>query len=144
MENLEIIVLTIVISTLFIVFILGPIFYAHKIQENSGDVYRSPTPASHSPKTVSEDKSPIIVPTAVVDSIETEPISNVDGSENSEQNLQNLLSILLKSPNLSATSRLELSLATSVAIHEMESNGIHFSEAVKNSLIESIKSTDPS
>lgn len=40
MPNLEIIVLTIIISSLFIVFILGPIFYAHKIQDNSNDVYR--------------------------------------------------------------------------------------------------------
>ena len=40
MQNLEIIVLTIIISSLFIVFILGPVFYAHKIQDNSNDVYR--------------------------------------------------------------------------------------------------------
>jgi hypothetical protein len=143
MENLEIIVLTIVISTLFIIFILGPIFYAHKIQENSGDVYRSTTPMSQSPKTVREDKSPIIDPLPVFNSIATESISTVDSNENSEQNLQNLLSSLLKSPNLSATSKLELSLATSVAIKDMESNGIQFPEALKNSLIESIKPTNP-
>ena len=41
MQNLEIIVLTIIISSLFIVFILGPLFYAHQMQDNSNDVYRA-------------------------------------------------------------------------------------------------------
>jgi hypothetical protein len=50
---------------------------------------------------------------------------------------------LLKNPNLSATSKLEISLAVSVAIQEMESNGIQFPIALKNSLIESIKPTNP-
>jgi len=40
MQNLEIIVLTIIISSLFIVFILGPVFYAHQMQDRSTDVYR--------------------------------------------------------------------------------------------------------
>ena len=55
MQNLEIIVLTIIISSLFIVFILGPVFYAHKIQDNNNDVYR--------PKTESEPNPTIEPPT---------------------------------------------------------------------------------
>jgi hypothetical protein len=136
MENLEIFVLTIVISILFIIFLLGPLVYAYMLRKTSGDVDHQP----QTTKTIWEDKSPVIDPLPVFNPI---PISNVNGNENSEQNLQNLLSSLLKSPNLSATSKLELSLATSVAIHEMESNGIQFPAALKNSLIESIKPTNP-
>ena len=139
MENLEIFVLTIVISILFIIFLLGPLVYAYMLRKNSGDVDHQ----SQTTKTVWEDKSPVIDPLPVFNSIATESISTVDSNENSEQNLQNLLSSLLKSPNLSATSKLELSLATSVAIKDMESNGIQFPEALKNSLIESIKPTNP-
>ena len=139
MENLEIFVLTIVISILFIIFLLGPLVYAYMLRKNSGDVDHQP----QTTKTIWEDKSPVIDPLPVFNSIATAPISNADGSVNSEQNLQKLLSSLLKSPNLSATSKLELSLATSVAIHEMESNGILFPAALKNSLIESIKPTNP-
>jgi hypothetical protein len=139
MENLEIFVLTIVISILFIIFLLGPLVYAYMLRKNSGDVDHQP----QTTKTVWEDKSPVIDPLPVFNSIATVSISTVDSNENSEQNLQNLLSSLLKSPNLSATSKLELSLATSVAIHEMESNGIQFPAALKNSLIESIKPTNP-
>lgn len=139
MENLEIFVLTIVISILFIIFLLGPLVYAYMLRKNSGDVDHQP----QTTKTIWEDKSPVIDPLPVFNSIATAPISNADGSVNSEQNLQKLLSSLLKSPNLSATSKLELSLATSVAIHEMESNGIQFPAALKNSLIESIKPTNP-
>ena len=143
MENLEIIVLTIIISTLFIVFILGPVFYAHKLQDNSGDVYRSQIPQSRTSKTELENKEPIAANTPVVNTSASELKSNVSFSENSDQNLQNLLSSLLKNPNLSATSKLEISLAVSVAIQEMESNGIQFPIALKNSLIESIKPTNP-
>ena len=139
MENLEIFVLTIVISILFIIFLLGPLVYAYMLRKNSDDVDHQP----QTTKTVWEDKSPVIDPLPVFNSIATAPISNADGSVNSEQNLQKLLSSLLKSPNLSATSKLELSLATSVAIKDMESNGIQFPEALKNSLIESIKPTNP-
>ena len=139
MENLEIFVLTIVISILFIIFLLGPLVYAYMLRKNSGDVDHQ----SQTTKTIWEDKSPVIDPLPVFNSIATESISTVDCNENSEQNLQNLLSSLLKSPNLSATSKLELSLATSVAIKDMESNGIQFPEALKNSLIESIKPTNP-
>jgi preprotein translocase subunit SecG len=139
MENLEIFVLTIVISILFIIFLLGPLVYAYMLRKNSDDVDHQP----QTTKTVWEDKSPVIDPLPVFNSIATESISTVDSNENSEQNLQNLLSSLLKSPNLSATSKLELSLATSVAIKDMESNGIQFPEALKNSLIESIKPTNP-
>ena len=139
MENLEIFVLTIVISILFIIFLLGPLVYAYMLRKNSGDVDHQP----QTTKTIWEDKSPVIDPLPVFNSIATESISTVDCNENSEQNLQNLLSSLLKSPNLSATSKLELSLATSVAIKDMESNGIQFPEALKNSLIESIKPTNP-
>jgi hypothetical protein len=109
------------------------------LRKNSGDVDHQP----QTTKTIWEDKSPVIDPLPVFNSIATESISTVDSNENSEQNLQNLLSSLLKSPNLSATSKLELSLATSVAIKDMESNGIQFPEALKNSLIESIKPTNP-
>jgi hypothetical protein len=140
MENLEIIVLTIIISTLFIIFILGPVFYAHKLQDNSGDTYRSQKPQSQTTKTELET---IIANTHLANTTASDPKSNVGFSENSDQNLQNLLSSLLKNPNLSATSKLEISLALSVAIQEMESNGIQFPIALKNSLIESIKPTNP-
>ncbi len=144
MENIEIIVLTVIISTLFIIFILGPVFYAHKLQSNSGDVFRPESQQAQSVKTVTENKTPISTHIPVVEASATTPISNVDFKENSDQNLQNLLSTLLKNPNLSSSSKLELSLAVSLAIHEMESNGIQFPAALKNSLIESIKPTDPS
>jgi hypothetical protein len=90
-----------------------------------------------------ENKGPIAANTPVVNTSASELKSNVSFSENSDQNLQNLLSSLLKNPNLSATSKLEISLAVSVAIQEMESNGIQFPIALKNSLIESIKPTNP-
>ncbi len=43
MQNFEIIVLTIIISSLFIAFILGPLFYAHSLQDKGDDVYRTKT-----------------------------------------------------------------------------------------------------
>lgn len=143
MENIEIIVLTVIISTLFIIFILGPVFYAHKLQANSGDVYRSESPKSQSPKSVTENKAPISSHVTVVEASTTASVSNVDFNENSDQNLQDLLSTLLKNPNLSTNSKLELSLAVSVAIQEMETNGIQFPIALKNSLIESINTKNP-
>lgn len=49
MQNFEIIVLTVIISSLFIAFILGPLFYAHSLQDKGVDVYR--TKAANSPQT---------------------------------------------------------------------------------------------
>lgn len=49
MQNFEIIVLTVIISSLFIAFILGPLFYAHSLQDKGADVYR--TKAANSPQT---------------------------------------------------------------------------------------------
>lgn len=40
MKNLEIIILTSIICTLFIVFIVGPLFYAHSLTGNQIDPYK--------------------------------------------------------------------------------------------------------
>lgn len=144
MENIEIIVLTVIIIILFFVFILGPVFYAHKLQANNGDVYRPQSSQSQITQKVTESKSTHSTHTPIVEASVTTPVSNVDFKENSDQNLQNLLSTLLKNPNLSTNSKLELSLAVSVAIQEMETNGIQFPIALKNSLIEAINTKNPS
>lgn len=144
MENIEIIVLTVIISTLFIIFILGPVFYAHKLQANNGDVYRPQSSQPQINQKVAENKTTHSTHTPIAEASAVTPVSNVDFNENSDQNLQDLLSTLLKNPNLSTNSKLELSLAVSVAIQEMETNGIQFPVALKNSLIESINTKNPS
>lgn len=110
MENLEIIILSSIICTLFAVFIIGPMLYAHTLEKNKG---------LQDPKTNYGNGLPL----------------KTENNSTKSKILEKFIKLVFKSQSITPKNKKQLAKVVSRTISDMESDGIYFSPEIKEELI---------